>query len=93
MMRNPRAYAGGLRSGDGGEFLCGKDRWPANPRHLIPTAFFHVVRLWLRCRAESGGLSSLPEPGGVNDQPAWLMAAFDTLAAAEADARSGERDD
>lgn len=33
-----------------------------------------------------GGFAVLPEPGGLNDQPAWLLEAFNVLAHAEAEA-------
>lgn len=36
--------------------------------------------LWLRCRDPEGGYRHLPDAGGVNDQAAWLMAAFDIIA-------------
>lgn len=87
-MRNPRAFGGGVRPLEGGDWIVGRDRWRQNPRHALAACWFHVVRLWLRCRGEGVGLVSLPEAGGVNDQPAWIMAAFDVLAAAEADART-----
>jgi hypothetical protein len=40
-----------------------------------------------------GGYAQLPEPGGINAQPAWLMAAFDILNAAEAEARKSRQDE
>ncbi len=43
----------------------------------------HVVRLWHRTRSGMGGFAALPEPGGINQQAAWLMAAFGVLEAAE----------
>lgn len=89
-MRSPKAFAGGLRPVEGGEWIAGETRWRDNPRHVIPPAFFHVVRLWLQCRGEGAGLATLPEPGGLNSQPAWLLAAFDVLAAAAERARPKE---
>ena len=50
-----------------------------NPRHVVPRAFVHVARLWHRCRSGMGGFAALPEPGGINQQPAWLLAAFSIL--------------
>lgn len=32
-----------------------------------------------------GGFSCLPDPGGLNDQPAWLLDAFNILAKARKD--------
>ena len=65
--------------------------WPLNPRHTVPKAYLHVVRLWHRCRGAMGGTSLLPEPGGVNQQPAWLIHAFGVLEAAEEAMRKAER--
>lgn len=45
------------------------------------------MRLWRRCQSGMGGYAQLPEPGGINAQAAWLMAAFDILADADAKAR------
>lgn len=45
-----------------------------------------MVDLWLRCRAAGatmlGGVAVLPGSGGMGDQPAALMDAFDILDAA-----------
>jgi hypothetical protein len=56
--------------------------WWRNPRHLLPRAWLLVVAAW---RRSQGGMARgwLPEGGGVNDQPAWLLDAFDILAAEE----------
>jgi hypothetical protein len=56
--------------------------WRRNPRHACPPACLHAVRLYFR---HKGGMAPgpLPDAGGVNDQPAWIMAAFDVLAAVE----------
>lgn len=57
----------------------------------MPKAYLHVVRLWSRCRAGMGGYAQLPEPGGINQQPAWLIHAFGVLEAAEEELRKAER--
>ncbi len=72
-----------MKARDGGLFIVGAERWESNPRHVVPRAFLHVARLWFRTRAGMGGFAALPEPGGVNQQPAWLMTAFGVLEAAE----------
>lgn len=41
-----------------------------------------MVEMFVRCRNSMGGYSCLPEAGGYNDQPAWLMDAFDVIDAA-----------
>lgn len=58
-------------------------RLRVNPRIWAGPAAAQVVRLYLRHR---GGMAPgpLPEAGGVNDQPAWLMDAFGMLAGIEA---------
>jgi hypothetical protein len=63
--------------------LQGQDvLWWRNPRHLLPSPWLRVVALW---RHSQGGMARgwLPAAGGVNDQPAWLLAAFNVLAAEE----------
>jgi hypothetical protein len=57
--------------------------WWCNPRHLLPRAWMTVVALW---RQSQGGMARgwLPEAGGVNGQPAWLIEAFGLLGAEEA---------
>lgn len=83
-MRAPDAFGGGLRPDDGGDWICAGTEWRRNPRIVIPPVYRHVVGLWARCRSEMGA-GHLPEAGGVNDQPAWLMRAFGLLDAAEAE--------
>lgn len=83
MLRNPDYYLGGVRARDGGAFLVGDEKWPRNPRHVVPRAYVHVARLWHRCRSGMGGFAALPEAGGINQQPSWLMAAFSVLETAE----------
>jgi len=80
-----------LRPPDGGAWLAGGRSWARNPRHTVPAAYFHVVRLWSRCRGGMGGLAALPEPGGINQQPAWLVAAFGVLEGADAEMDKAER--
>ena len=63
----------------------GERPWLLNPRHSIPQAAFHVVRLWFRSQGGMGGAGPLPEAGGVNQQPAWLMSAFGLLGAKQAE--------
>lgn len=65
-----------MRPPGGGDWLVGGRPWRRNPRHAIPAGIFHIVRLWARCRGGMGGAGHLPEPGGINQQPAWLLAAF-----------------
>lgn len=50
----------------------------------LPRWALFTVDLWLRCRARGGGgmgggVPALPGPGGVSEQPAALMDAFDML--------------
>ena len=58
-------------------------QWVGNPAKAVPPAALHTVRLYYR---HKGGMAPgpLPDAGGVNDQAAWLMAAFSMLAAVEA---------
>lgn len=78
--RDGREFQFGLRSGDG--WVIGGDLWLENPAVAVPRWAFSVVDLWLRCRplaGKLGGPSPLPCSGGVGDQPAALMDAFDML--------------
>lgn len=56
--------------------------WWHNPRLILPACWMRVVALW---RQSQGGMGRgwLPEAGGVNAQPAWLLDAFSILAAEE----------
>lgn len=88
MARAPSAFAFGLRPVEGGWLTVGEVQgravlWWRNPRHLLPRAWMAVVALW---RQSQGGMGRgwLPEAGGINQQPAWLMDAFAILGAEEA---------
>jgi hypothetical protein len=61
------------------------ERWRLNPRVTVPRGFFHVVRAWYRCRGGMGGYAVLPEAGGLNAQPAWLLEAFAYLAGVDSE--------
>jgi len=45
------------------------------------------VRLWSNCRGETG-FAHWPDPGGVNDQAAWVVDAFAALSAIDAEWRA-----
>jgi len=81
-MRDPEKFSVGARSLDGGDFLVGDERWPRNPRFVVPRVFQHIVRMWSRCRGGMGA-PTWPEPGGLNQQPAWIVAAFGVLDGAD----------
>ena len=57
-------------------------RWRGNPAKAVPPAALHVVRLYYRAK---GGMAPgpFPDPGGVNQQAAWLLSAFGLLAGFE----------
>lgn len=87
-MRSPEAFAFGLRPPEGGWIEAGElgghpVRWWSNPRHILAPAWRRVVELWGRSRGGMG-VGWLPEPGGVNAQPAWLLGAFAILGAEDA---------
>jgi hypothetical protein len=87
MRAKPGAYPQTARPPEGGNWQAGGREWRINPRYALPEAYFHVVGLWNRCQGGMGGYAQLPEPGGMNAQPAWLINAFGVLSAAEAEAR------
>ena len=57
--------------------------WLRSPRALLPSAWGRVVAAFYLSR---GGMGRgwLPEAGGINDQPAWIIEAFAILAGEEA---------
>jgi hypothetical protein len=87
----PDAFGFGMRTPEGGwievgEYAGRPVKWWHNPRHLLPPTWRRVVELYFRSRGGMG-VGWLPEAGGVNDQPAWLLAAFNILAAEDARAQ------
>ena len=90
MLASPAEFRAGVRHPAGTAWripAAGPDEpemhWPRNPRLVLPPAYLHAVRLYWRHR---GGMAPgpLPDAGGVNDQAAWLMAAFGILGGIEA---------
>ncbi|NKC33499.1 hypothetical protein [Falsiroseomonas selenitidurans] len=65
-------------------------RWWRNPALVQPPGWARVERLW---RLSTGGMGRgwLPEAGGANDQPAWLITAFGILSAEGARLDEAER--
>lgn len=57
----------------------GSEPWPQNPAWIVPEPYRELVRLWALCRRPEGGYAGWPDPGGLNDQPAWLVDAFRQL--------------
>ena len=85
MARGPGSFAGGARPLEGGWWRAGVFRgvdlhWWRNPRLALPAAWLRVVHLWRRSQGGMG-VGWLPEAGGLHAQPAWLLHAFDVLAA------------
>lgn len=66
-------------------WLLAGEEWAENPRHTIAPAWFDIVRLWDACRGGMGGIQTWPDAGGVNDQAAWIVDAFRSIAAINAD--------
>lgn len=65
--------------------MIGGIHWPENPALTVPRWAFAVVDLWMRCRAAGNAMiggAVLPGAGGMTDQPAALIDAFDMLDAA-----------
>ncbi|WP_338661777.1 hypothetical protein VQH23_16270 [Pararoseomonas sp. SCSIO 73927] len=85
------AFAGGLYHPSGGDWIVGATERRRNPRLTLPAVYNHVVRLWARCRGGMGA-GLLPEAGGVNDQPNWLMKAFALLDGADAELEKTGKD-
>ncbi|MCG8691008.1 MAG: hypothetical protein MI806_07340 [Minwuiales bacterium] len=65
----------------------GVDDLLIHPRYAVPKHLFGVVDLWLASVHFPGDggfprLAHLPDPGGMGDQSAWLIDAFQICAAA-----------
>src|SRR5690606_493137 len=82
----PSHFEGGADPADGGPGweLLG-ELYPINPRHLLDELTVEAPRISCSCRSPTGGLSHLPEPGGLLDQSSWLMDAFAAMDAAAAE--------
>lgn len=61
-----------------------------NPRLAVPRPWHDFVRLWAACRGEAG-VAHWPDGGSLNDQAAWIVDAFATLAGIDAGWRETER--
>ena len=46
--------------------------------------------IWLCTRGGIGGVGPLPEPGGINQQPAWQMGVFAILSSKQAEIEDAE---
>lgn len=99
MLRGPRDFAVGARPPGGGRWVipaAGEDQpemeWRVNPRLACPPGALHAVRLWFQSRGGMGGAGPLPDAGGLNDQAAWLMHAFNLIAAADDEWSEAERE-
>ncbi len=57
--------------------------WRQNPALVIPREWFEFVDLWGACRDADGGIATWPDaPAAINHQAAWIVEAFQILAAA-----------
>lgn len=59
----------------------GDEEWPDNPALTAPFAARSFVGLWGACRGGMGGYAHWPDAGGVGDQAAQVIDAFNLLAA------------
>ena len=59
--------------------------YPTNPRNLIPSWCWIMLRVWRMCQGGEMGAGRLPDAGGVLDQSTLMMAAFGVMDQAEAD--------
>lgn len=88
----PADFAGGPDAPDGKGWILGNDTYDTNPRLLIGPGERAMIRLWRAARGHYGnGLGGgivLPEAGGLLDQAAILLDAFDVMDAAEAQLRA-----
>lgn len=53
--------------------------YPTNPRHLVTRGTWDYVALWQQCRSGMGGYAAWPDGGGVLNQAALTLEAFETL--------------
>jgi hypothetical protein len=65
--------------------------YQTNPADLVQPWANHIVNLCNMCAGEFG-LAHLPDPGGLNDQSAWLMDAINICRSVGAKLSEAERD-
>lgn len=81
----PAGFQGGARPADGGPgFYVGDELYRTNPRLLLTDGDWSMVRLWRLWRGGGMGVGLLPEPGGVFDQAAVMLDAFEYMDGVEA---------
>lgn len=80
----PESFGGGETAPDGSAWELFGERYPRNPRFLVTAESLETLRLWRYARGGMAGPGPLPEAGGLLDQSAWLMAAFDVMSGAAA---------
>ena len=84
----PAGFQGGARPPDGGAgWVVGEEEFGTNPRLLLTDGDWAMVRLWRCWRGGGMGGGILPERGGVFDQAAVMLDAFDYMDGVEAEWR------
>lgn len=72
----PDAFAGDAPPDGGQGWIIGDEEFADNPAAGVTAEHQHVAALWQAWRGGEFGGGPLPDPGGVNDQAAWLFDAF-----------------
>ena len=70
--------------------MVGDEEWAENPRLVVPPEWGDLVQMWHACRGESG-IAHWPDAGGLGDQAAWIVDAFQALSNIDAKWRAAER--
>lgn len=102
MALRPEAFSGGAEAPDGSEWELFGERHARNPRLLLTDGELEMVRLWRAYRPSPGRIAGmaagylpvvghLPESGGVGEQAAIMLDAFDIMTQAETERMAGER--
>lgn len=75
----PDAFADETAPDGGAGWVIGEEEFAENPARGLTAEHHHVVALWQAWRGGDLGTGPLPDPGGSNDQAAWLFDAFAIL--------------
>jgi hypothetical protein len=70
--------------------VVGGDEWAENPRLVLPPEWLDLVRMWHVCRGESG-IAHWPDAGGIGDQAAWVVDAFQAISSIDARDRAEQQ--
>lgn len=78
----PADFEGDAEAPDGSAWELFGELYPTNPRLLLTDADFQMLRFWRLYQGGGYGGGHLPDDGGVMDQAAIMLDAFDVMTVA-----------